>query len=293
VPVNLKEWTDTLWVAQSRLYHTNSGILLAAGQACLIDPGIYPGEIEGLIHFLAERNAAPQALVLTHSHWDHLLGPERFPGVPVVAQESYLSEMEKDGSRIRRDISRWEGQSGIKREKPFCIPLPDQVFVNSTTLQVGSLSLKLVHAPGHASDELVVYDLGSGALWAGDMLSDLEIPFVSDSLPAYQQILDMLATWDIRLLVPGHGHPARHAAEIEARISEDRMYLAELRERVGQALAEGANIEETVTRCSAMGFRHPEENAGPHRLNVESAYIEFGGEADPSRVGWGQAFEQP
>ncbi len=35
-----------------------------------------------------------------------------------------------------------------------------------------------------------------------------------------------------------------------------------------------------------MQYRHPEDNAGPHRLNVESVYLELGGDADPALVGW-------
>jgi glyoxylase-like metal-dependent hydrolase (beta-lactamase superfamily II) len=279
---------DSLWVAQSRIYDTNSGIFLSAGQACLIDPGIYPDEIEVLIRFLEEQEVKAQVLVLTHSHWDHILGPERFPGVPVVAQESYLSEREIAGSRIRQDIARWEEHSGIERDEPFRFPQPDQVFAISTTLELGTLSLKLVHAPGHASDELVAYDLGSGALWAGDMLSDLEIPFVSDSLLAYERTLDTLTTWDIRLVVPGHGHPAVDPAEIEGRLTEDRNYLAELREGVTESLKAGESVKEAVVRCAKMHFRCPEENAGPHRLNVESVYLELGGAADPATVGWDQ-----
>ena len=35
-----------------------------------------------------------------------------------------------------------------------------------------------------------------------------------------------------------------------------------------------------------MAFRHPKDNAGPHRLNVQSAYLELGGPADAGSVGW-------
>ena len=38
-------------------------------------------------------------------------------------------------------------------------------------------------------------------MWAGDMLSDIEIPFVSQRLKAYEQTLDMLKGMDIRVLV--------------------------------------------------------------------------------------------
>lgn len=35
-----------------------------------------------------------------------------------------------------------------------------------------------------------------------------------------------------------------------------------------------------------MKYRRPDENKGVHKMNVESAYLEFGGETDPSKIGW-------
>jgi glyoxylase-like metal-dependent hydrolase (beta-lactamase superfamily II) len=282
----LTQLTAHLWVAQSSVFVTNSGLFLSQGQAGLIDPGILPQEIAAIARFLAEQGARPTALVITHSHWDHILGPEHFPGVHTVAQESYRAEVSQGAGFIQQQIAQWETESQVERTRPFVIPTPDETFAGTTTLAVGDQVLHLTHAPGHAADELVVYHAASAALWAGDMLSDLEIPFVSHSLAAYEHTLAMLAGWEVRVLVPGHGNATTSAAEIAGRVAADRAYLADLRGRVERALGEGQTVEETVAGCSGMRFRHPEGNAGPHRLNVESAYIELGGQADPTRVGW-------
>jgi hydroxyacylglutathione hydrolase len=283
----LTRLTLDLWVAQSRLYSTNSGIYLSAGQACLIDPGVFPEEIEAIAQFLKQQGAAPQAIILTHSHWDHLLGPERFPNIKTIAQSNYLAETSGgQADDILWQIGEWEAEHSIERQEPFSLPQPDETFAETLDLAVGDLSLRLVHAPGHAADQSVVYEPESAALWAADMLSDLEIPLVSDSLAAYEKTLAMLATWEIRTLVPGHGHPTAEPKEIRSRIAEDVAYLAELREKVAQAINRGLTVGETVRLCADMVYRHPEENIGPHRLNVESVYLELGGEADPTRVGW-------
>lgn len=274
-------------MAHSRLYETNSGVFLSEGQAGLIDPCIFPDEIEAVARFLAGRRATPRFLILTHSHWDHILGPERFPGVEVVAQANYLAEVAgAGGDRIRREIAAWEGEYGLGRERPFAIPAPDQLFAETLVLSVGSLSLLLAHAPGHAADQLVVYHAESATLWASDILSDVEIPFISHSLAAYERTLAVLSTREIRVLVPGHGRPTTDPAEIRARLSGDLAYLAELRERVERVVRQGGAVEEAVAACAGMSFHHPEENAGPHRLNVESVYLELGGAADPAQVGW-------
>lgn len=282
---SLTKLTSNLWVYQSELYFTNSGIFLDDGQACLIDPGIFPQEIKMIKGFVGEKQAEPQSLVITHSHWDHILGSEFFPGVNIITQDNYLKEISGGNeTHILKQIKKWQTECEVERTQPFEIPKPDQTFNKEMQLSVGNLSL--FHAPGHAADQLVVYQADQGVLWAADMLSDLEIPFVSDNLAAYQATLIMLSTFDIELLIPGHGFLTKEKTDIHTRISEDIRYLQELKDKVEQAIRAGFSLQETIEVCSSLQYRHPEDNAGPHRLNVESAYLELGGDADPALVGW-------
>ena len=269
---------------QSRFWQTNAGLWVSGGRACLIDPGVYPDEIAVLVGFVAELGLAPETIVLTHSHWDHILGPERFPGIQVVAHAAFSQCV--SGSEGAREVDRWFAQEGIARERPFIAPRPDVVFEGERTLAVGDLSLDLIHAPGHAADQLVVYHAASATLWAADMLSDLEPPFVSHSLAAYERTLARLAELEVRLLIPGHGRPTVKAGEIGARFTEDLAYLGELRERVGRAVGAGKTVEETVMLCADMRYRRREENAEEHRKNVEGVYVELGGVVDGEGVGW-------
>jgi len=197
----------------------------------------------------------------------------------------------ENGNRIRQQIANWESENSIERpfERAFAIPIPDTVFAESTSLVVGdTLALELIHAPGHAADQLVVYHDETGTLWASDILSDLEIPFISHQLSAYERTLAMLSQREIRVLVPGHGNATSEPGEIRRRLSEDMAYLAEIRKLVEKALHQGKSVEESVALCAGMVYRKPEANRGQHRLNVESVYLELGGEADATRVGWGR-----
>ena len=284
--------TPALWVTQSALYATNSGIFLSEGHACLIDPGITSEAIAGIARFVAEQGATPQAIVLTHGHWDHLLGAEHFPGIAVIAHTVYYDVLQAHGDDLQRQVAAWEADAGLHRRQPFAPPRPTLTFDADMTFTVGALKLCFSHAPGHAPDQLVITHAASGVLWAGDMLSDLEIPLVSHNLAAYERTLARLATLDVRVLIPGHGQPTGDPAEIRARLAADRAYLAELHARVTQAVAQGKSVAETVALCDDMTFRHPAENRGPHRLNVESAYLELGGEADPTEAGWNQEWDE-
>jgi glyoxylase-like metal-dependent hydrolase (beta-lactamase superfamily II) len=278
--------TPHLWFLACRSMHYNTGAFIANGEAALIDPGLFPDEFATLAQLLKEQRATPRWLILTHSHWDHIFGPEHFPGVPVIAQSRYLNEIETNAEGTHAEIAKWEQAKGIQRDAPFVIPRPTETFDFETSLTVGGLTLRLTHAPGHAADQLVIYHAETETLWASDILSDVEIPFVSHSLAAYEATLTRLNDWAIRVLVPGHGNATHDPVNVRARLTDDRAYLTELRAKVTQAVRSGESVEEAAAACAAMRYRYPEDNTLYHQLNVESAYLELGGLADPKRVGW-------
>ena len=285
-PTNLMHVTTQLWVYHSRLYHTNSGIFYSGGQSLLIDPGIFPDEIDGLSQALTEQNLTPFAILLTHSHWDHILGPERFPGVTIIAQDNFSPESSAGESAIRQSITRAWTDAGLPKARRFNIPVPDLIFNESMTLTVGAEQIRLIAAPGHSRDQCVGYHPATQTLWAADMLSDLEIPYISYNLAAYRRTLDFLAGLEIAQLVPGHGTPSGDRAEIQERLRADRGYLDQLGETIHQAVQEGCNLAETQVRAAAVNIRRPDLNAEPHRLNVETVFAELGGDAGPGPVGW-------
>jgi len=284
---SITQLTPNLWVAQSTRFSVNSGIFLDAGRACLIDPGMLPIEIEAIANFVAEQDAIPQVMILTHSHWDHLLGAEYFPGIKTVAHANYLTEVSGEyGSLILPNVERWDAYYDIEREQPFVVPQPDKVFEEKLSLTVGSLLLNLIHVPGHQADQLAVYQPDGGTLWAGDMLSDSEIPTICYNLAAYEATMEMLSALDIRVLIPGHGHPTLDAVEIRTRIDNDIAYLGALRDKVEPAVRKGKTLDETAEMCAGIQYHDPEENGGIHQLNIETVFLELGGDADPSKVGW-------
>lgn len=271
-----------LWISSSRSMSYNAGVLLVEGRAWLVDPGIFPEEIDAVKRFCTGRQLPIAGIIITHYHWDHILGPERLPGIPVVAHEQALAVIEKYGAEIARQVNRWLAEVDIRHDGGFVVPRPDRTLAGRQNLD----GITLISAPGHAPEALVVYQPDAGILWAGDMLSDIEVPFVMDSLSAYIATLNELEELEIRVLVPGHGRATRDQHEAARRLDNDLQYLLELAERVGRAVATGASFEETLQLCADMKYPYPEFNHGPHRLNVGTAFLELGGDAGGQQVGW-------
>jgi len=265
----------------------NTGILHDAGHAALIDPALLPDEVEDIAAFCEGQQLKVETVVITHHHWDHLLGAARFPGAHVVAHQAYIAQTALDLEETRHSIRRYYEREGVAPAGPFDPPMPDQTVDHIIGLTIGGVHVQLLHTPGHARDHLSVYDPDAACLWAGDLLSDLEIPFVSDRLDAFERTLGMFAAMEVHLLVPGHGNVTRDPAEIRRRIEADRSYLSELRTGVEAVVLVGGTAQAAVAACADMVFRNPGENAESHVMNVEQAFLECGGSASAGvPLGW-------
>jgi len=276
--------TDTLTVLHGRALSYNAGVFIAGVSAVLVDPGMFADEVDRVRAHVHARDAEPHHVIITHFHWDHVLGPEYFPGVPVVAHSEALAVQQEHGRRIEHQVTEWERTNGVQRELPFLLAEPDETFGDELELGVGNDALRLIHAPGHAPEQLVAWHEASRTLWAADMLSDIEIPFVMQSLTVYRRTLDRLVELQPAVLIPGHGSATTDPREVVRRFERDRAYLAKLEERVGAAIRAGRSAVETVREC--QGLSPLPDNEWPHQQNVLTAFAELGGVVDPAHPGW-------
>ena len=277
----------TLLVRQSAYLHYNAGAFVSEGEACLVDPGLVPDEIEAMLAEVGERSV--RYIILTHADWDHILGPEHVPEATVVAHAAYDDELDPDG--IRAILRRLDKRAGVVRDRPFEPPEPALTFAETLELRVGDLELHLEHAPGHTASMLTIYEPADACLWAADVLSDVELPMIAFDLESYARTLARIAELEVRTLVPGHGNPTSEASEIRRRLDEDRRYLDWLRGAVADAVGAGKSLEETVDACAEVTLSRGDEDASTHRLNVEKVYTDLGGDADPAEVGYARAWK--
>jgi glyoxylase-like metal-dependent hydrolase (beta-lactamase superfamily II) len=223
---------------QSEFMQTNTVVVQGRDGVLLIDPGITGDEIACLVDDLRELGQPVVAGFSTHPHWDHLLWHSELGSAPRYGTA-------RCAATVRERLSDPGAQARVASMLPP--ELADQIPLDllghitglpadATEIPWDGSRVRIIehqaHAPGHAA--LCIEE--RRALLAGDMVSDILIPFL-DLSGAADPIEDHLAALrllegvagDVDVVVPGHGSPCG-ADQLHARIEQDRAYLHALRD---------------------------------------------------------------
>ncbi|OLT46858.1 MBL fold metallo-hydrolase [Cellulosimicrobium sp. CUA-896] len=235
----LVEVAPGVHVATAGLWATTSTVVVGPdGTALVVDPGVSVAELAALAATVRARGWRVTAGFSTHPHWDHVLWHPALGHVPRWATARAAVAAAHD-----RDAARAAAEADAPGHDPALVGALDPLPAGATSLPWperpdanGPDRPRVVahdaHARGHAA--LVV----RGAVIAGDMLSDVEVPLVdvasSDPLGTYRAALDLIedAARGAHVLVPGHGSPARGEGALAARLAADRAYLDALEHAV-------------------------------------------------------------
>lgn len=220
-------------VATAVQYTTTSTVVVGAGGSCLVvDPAVSVAEVTALADELTRRRLRPVAGWATHAHWDHVLWCADLGDVPRYSTRRGVEV-------VRRE------RAGLIEGLTAAAPGHDlELFGRLTALDEnvipwdGPAAIVIEH-DAHEAGHGAVFLPETGALLAGDMLSDLEIPLLSlggpDPVGRYRAGLELLAAVEpVRTVVPGHGHVG-DASEFRRRVDADRRYLDKLERGVRAA----------------------------------------------------------
>jgi glyoxylase-like metal-dependent hydrolase (beta-lactamase superfamily II) len=200
----------------------------------VIDSPVLPEELELLASLLAQAGfPAPSGCLATHADWDHLLGPLAFPGAPLGVAESSVRRLADEPGAAQRELRSFDEELYLERERPLALGAPQALPVPGH-LEIGAQRLELHATGGHTSDGMAILAPWAGVLVAGDYLSAIEIPMLSEtgSLDEYVATLERLRPLvsGAEHIVPGHG-PLLDAERAEKVLEEDLAYLRALSER--------------------------------------------------------------
>lgn len=135
----------------------------------ITDPG---GEAEKLKTIITEKKVIVKAILLTHGHFDHILGlkqiKESFPEAFIMihaADAVYLGAGAI--SRHERDLR----NLGLESLASNYSMLPDaDVFLNADDEPIPGWTV--IHTPGHTKGSICLYNKARGELLSGDTLFD-------------------------------------------------------------------------------------------------------------------------
>jgi glyoxylase-like metal-dependent hydrolase (beta-lactamase superfamily II) len=196
-------------------------------ESMLVDSPYFPDELEALPSLLAGAGFEPDALIATHADFDHLLGRLAYPGIALGLGEPSVQRLHAEPGAAQRSLRDHDEEWYVERPAPLALgqvqglPVPGSV-------EVGDEELELHPAEGHTADGLAVMARWCGVLCAGDYLSDVEIPMISEggSLADYRSTLARLAPLveAAETVVPGHGSPLPRDTALRI-LDEDVDYL--------------------------------------------------------------------
>lgn len=180
---------------------TNCYLVYADNQALIIDPG---GEPEKVIDFLHKKELEPQAILLTHAHFDHIGAVSSLRSHFFL--DVYLHEEEGDWLE-RPDLNR---STAFMRQEVRTDP-PEH-FLKPGKMQLEAFEFEVIHTPGHSPGSVSFIFADHGFIISGDVLfqqgigrTDLprgNIRQLESSIRNHLYQLD-----ESFIVYPGHGSP--------------------------------------------------------------------------------------
>lgn len=183
-------------------FQQNCSLLVdpATRKAAIVDPG---GDIELILAKLDQIKAMPEKILVTHAHLDHAGG---------VAKLSELLHIPIEGPH-REDqfwIDGMEQQAKMFGFPPVKSFQPDRWLQDGDQVSVGSMTLHVLHCPGHTPGHVVFVHKESGLAAVGDVLFQGSIGRTDFPKGDYDTLIrsikeKLLTLGDQVAFIPGHG----------------------------------------------------------------------------------------
>ena len=237
----LRQVAEGVWIHESAFLQSNAVVVQGKVGVLLIDPGVTSVEMATLANDLHALGQPVVAGFSTHPHWDHLLWHAEFGAAPRYGAARCAADV--------RDLlahADWKAQVAEMLPPDIGDQIPlDDLFGQMTGLPANTARLpwdgpavRMIEHQAHAAGHAALLIEERGVLVAGDLLSDVLIPFLD--LDAADPIEDYLAALrllegvadDVTVFIPGHGSFG-DADQMRARIEQDRAYVQALRDGGG------------------------------------------------------------
>ena len=191
----------------------NTGLVVGAERALVIDTGCGPEQAGEILAAVRELTDLPLVVVNTHAHFDHFFGNAVFAEAGVTefwAHQNAAREIAEFGEEQRQLLGSAEPEMAAGAGHNTQIVPPNAVVRDQPVIiDLGGTTATLFYlGRGHTDGDLLVGT--NTTLFSGDLVEQGAHPSFEDSFPAeWANSLRQLSALRHRyeFLVPGHGQP--------------------------------------------------------------------------------------
>lgn len=185
------------------------------GAGVIVDPG-YCNDMERdeIYDFVQKNSLSIKAILLTHGHFDHILGAadaSRHFNVPVYMHPADKIIIKESNPLICNAFGVQVPE--FKGEEEMVIPIAE-----GDKIPVGQMEFTVIETPGHTPGGVCFFEAGSKILLSGDTLFAGSIGRTDNNWASYDSLMEgiftklMVLDGDITV-VPGHGPTTSIAQE--------------------------------------------------------------------------------
>lgn len=192
---NCKIITKVLGSVSTNCYFIVNG---SNQETIIIDPADNPVAIGSVV---SENNLKPQAILLTHGHFDHILAAKQVKEkyqIPIIACDREKAVLENSQINLSDSF-----ESGVTLQV-------DEYVQDGKILNIAGFTINVIHTPGHTEGSTCYYFAKEAVLVSGDTLfcesvgrSDFPTGSASQIVRSVKEKLMVLP--DETVVYPGHG----------------------------------------------------------------------------------------
>ncbi|MEZ5542897.1 MAG: MBL fold metallo-hydrolase [Pseudomonadota bacterium] len=281
VAMALTRISEHVWVVQggagvatdNQGFISNAGVVVTGAGVVVFDALGTPALAQLLLEKIHAITDQPIVrVVVSHYHADHIYGLQVFADLDaeILAPAGAADYLASAAARERLEERRFTLDPWVN-EQTRLVP-PNELLEEGASFSLGDVDFTVtVVGNAHSDGDLVMYVEPDRVLFSGDIIFEGRVPFLGDAnTRLWLELLERMQLERLTALVPGHGGVAREPA---AAIDLTRRYLAYLRERMGQAVADLVPFDEAYRDTDWSGFSDLPAFAEANRRNAYQVYL--------------------
>jgi len=177
-------------------------LILGQRRAVIFDSLVDPTATAKLLPMIGARELS---LVYSHADWDHVWGSCLLGDIPIIGHKMCGNRF-ADPLDVAATLKSY--QSSFPHLHTIRLCPPTKLFEETVAIDLGGITLELIHCPGHTSDSIIALIPERGILLAADCV-ETPLPLIDENCAAVPEWIEVLRRYEsdssISTVIPSHG----------------------------------------------------------------------------------------